>query len=77
MDPSLTWTYPNGCFPKRGGAGRRRAAKQASFRSPDGLRVRVLYSGRPRHTAGPDFRDALPEVEGVGLVQGDVEIHVR
>ena len=51
-----------------------RAAKQAAVRSPDGLRVRVLYSG---HTAGPDFRDALLEVEGVGLVQGDVEIHVR
>ncbi len=55
----------------------RRAAKQAKFRSPDGLRVRVLYSGRPGYTAGPDFRDALLEVEGVGLVQGDVEIHVR
>ena len=55
----------------------RRAAQQAWFRSPDGLRVRVLYSGRPGHTAGPDFRDALLEVEGVGLVQGDVEIHVR
>jgi len=55
----------------------RRAAKQASFRSLDGLRVRVIYSGRPGHTAGPDFRDALLEVEGVGLVQGDVEIHVR
>jgi len=52
----------------------RRAAKQATFRSPDGLRVRVLYFG---HTAGPDFRDVLLEVEGVGLVQGDVEIHVR
>ena len=52
----------------------RRAAKQATFRSPAGLRVRGLYSG---HTAGPDFRDALLEVEGVGLVQGDVEIHVR
>ena len=55
----------------------RRAAKQASFRSLDGLPVRVLYSGRPGHTAGPDFRDALLEVEGVDLVQGDVEIHVR
>ena len=54
----------------------RRAAKQASFRSPDGLRVRVLYSGRPGHTADPYFRDALLEVEGVGLVHGDVEIHV-
>ena len=55
----------------------RRAAKQASFRSHDRLRVRVLYSGRPGYTAGPDFRDALLAVEGVGLVQGDVEIHVR
>ena len=55
----------------------RRAAKQASFRSPDRLRVRVLYSGRPGYTAGPDFRDALLEVEGVSLIQGDVEIHVR
>ena len=55
----------------------RRAANQASFRSPDGHRVRVLYSGRPGPTAGPDFRDALLEVEGVVLVQGDVEIHVR
>jgi len=55
----------------------RRAAQQASFRSQDGLRVRVLYPGRPGHTAGPDFRDALLEVEGVGLVQGDVEIHLR
>ena len=55
----------------------RRAAQQASFRSPDGLRVRVLYPGRPGHTAGPDFRDALLDVEGVGLVQGDVEIHLH
>ena len=55
----------------------RRAAQQASFRSPDGLRIRILYPGRPGHTAGPDFRDALLEVEGVGLVQGDVEIHIR
>ena len=54
----------------------RRAAKQAKFRSPDGLRGRVLYSGRPGYTAGPDFRDALLEVEGVGLLHGDVEIHV-
>ncbi|MCH2318230.1 MAG: DUF2851 family protein [SAR202 cluster bacterium] len=55
----------------------RRAAQQASFRSPDGLRIRILYPGRPGHTPGPDFRDALLEVEGVGLVQGDVEIHIR
>ena len=39
--------------------------------------MRVLYPGRASSAAGPDFRDALLEVEGVGLVQGDVEIHVR
>jgi len=30
-----------------------------------------------RTEAGLDFRDALPEVEGVGLVLGDVELHLR
>ena len=55
----------------------RRAARQAWFRVHGGPRVRVLYPGQPSHTAGPDFRNALLEVEGVGLVRGDVEIHVR
>ncbi len=55
----------------------RRAARQAWFRAHGGQRVRVIYPGRPGLTAGPDFRDALLEVEGVGLVRGDVEIHVR
>ena len=55
----------------------RRAARQAWFRAHGGQRVRVIYPGRPGLTAGPDFRDALLEVEGVGVVRGDVEIHVR
>ena len=55
----------------------RRAARQAWFQSQGGPKVRVLYPGRASHSAGPDFRNALLEVEGVGLVQGDVEIHVR
>ena len=55
----------------------RRAARQAWFRAHGGQRVRVIYPGRPGLTAGPDFRDALLEVEGMGLVRGDVEIHVR
>ena len=55
----------------------RRAARQQSFRSEDGRQIRVLYPGRPGVTAGPDFRDALLLVEGSGLVQGDVEIHLR
>ena len=55
----------------------RRAARQAWFQSQGGPKVRVLYPGRASHAAGPDFRNALLEVEGMGLVQGDVEIHVR
>jgi Protein of unknown function (DUF2851) len=37
----------------------------------------VLYPGRAGTAAGPDFRNALLEIEGAGLVQGDVEIHLR
>ena len=55
----------------------KRAARQREFRTDAGRRVRVLYPGRPGAAAGPDFRDALLEVEGLGLVQGDVELHLR
>ena len=55
----------------------KRAARQREFRTSAGRRVRVLYPGRPGTAAGPDFRDALLEVEGLGLVQGDVELHLR
>ena len=53
------------------------AARQREFRTDAGRRVRVLYPGRPGTAAGPDFRDALLEVEGLGLVRGDVELHRR
>ena len=56
---------------------KRRAARQDEFRTGVGTRVRVLYPGRAGTAAGPDFRDALLDVEGVGLVRGDVEIHRR
>ena len=56
---------------------KRRAALQEEFRTGSGRRVRVLYPGRTGTAAGPDFRDALLEVEGVGVVRGDVEIHLR
>ena len=55
----------------------KRAARQLHFKTQGGRRVRVLYPGRSSSSAGPDFRDALLEVEGVGLVHGDVEIHLR
>ena len=56
---------------------KRRAARQHEFRTGAGARVRVLYPGRPGTSAGPDFRDALLDIEGAGLVRGDVEIHKR
>ena len=56
---------------------RRRAARSRALRTAGGRRVLVLYPGRPGVTAGPDFRNALLLVEGAGLVQGDVELHLR
>ena len=55
----------------------RRASRNHQLRTDQGARVRVLYPGRPGVTAGPDFRDAVLLVEGAGLVQGDVEVHLR
>ena len=55
----------------------RRAARQKWFRTSQGRRVRVLYPGRPGTAAGPDFRNALLHFEDEGVVQGDVEIHIR
>jgi hypothetical protein len=54
-----------------------RAARQTGLRTEAGKRVRVVYPGRPGTAAGPDFRDALLEVEGLGLVSGDVELHIK
>ena len=56
---------------------RKRASRQEWFRTGKGRRVRVLYPGRTGTSAGPDFRDAVLEFEGLGQVQGDVEIHRR
>jgi hypothetical protein len=54
-----------------------RAVRQTTLRTEAGRRMRVVYPVRAGVTAGPDFRDALLEVEGVGLVRGDVELHLR
>ena len=56
---------------------RERATRQGSFRAGDGRRFRVIYPGRVGTTAGPDLRDAVLQEEGVGLVRGDVEVHVN
>ena len=55
----------------------RRAVRVQALRTEEGRRVRVLYPGRPGVTAGPDFRNALLAVDGQGIVQGDVEVHLR
>ncbi len=55
----------------------RRAARSRALRTERGRRIQVLYPGRPGVTAGPDFRDALLLIEDQGLVQGDVEVHLR
>ena len=46
------------------------------LRTVDGRTLRVLYPGRPAPGHGPDFWDALLELEGMPLC-GDVEIHRR
>jgi hypothetical protein len=46
------------------------------LRTTDGRRVVVVYRGVWTHAAGPDFRDALLELDG-RLVGGSVELHVR
>lgn len=55
----------------------KRAARPAALYDNHGRRVQVLYPGRPGGGPGPDFRDAILEMEGLGLVRGDLEIHRR
>ncbi len=51
-----------------------------SFRQPlettDGQRVRVVYPGVWTHGFGPDFRDAMLDIDG-RLVSGDVEVEIN
>ena len=53
----------------------KRAVRQEWFKTNGGRQVRILYPGRPSSSAGPDFRDAVFQLEGLGLVRGAVEIH--
>lgn len=46
------------------------------LRTVDGRRVGVVYRGVWTHSNGPDFRDAMLEIDG-RLVQGSVELHVK
>ena len=44
------------------------------MRTTDGRKLRVLYPGRPAPGHGPDFRDAVIELDG-RRVRGPVELH--
>jgi len=47
-----------------------------ALRTAAGVPLRTVYRGRRTGGAGPDFRDAIIAAPG-GLLQGDVELHVR
>ena len=56
-------------------AWRRADMKRSAFGTADGEQYRVLYSGMPGGSFGPDFRDAVLEAGDGSELQGDVEIH--
>ncbi len=43
----------------------------------DGRAVRVVHRGTWTHGLGPDFRDAMIEFDGLSLVTGSVEAHLK
>lgn len=47
------------------------------LRTADGRRVSVVFHGHWSHGFGPDFSDAMIEIEGEGLLSGAVEVHGR
>ena len=51
-------------------------AQRRSLSTMDGRRVRVLYPGRRNGGPGPDFRDAMIQVEEAPPQRGDVEVHL-
>lgn len=48
-----------------------------TLRTTDGRAVTVIFQGHWSHGTGPDFADAMIEIEGVGLRSGAVELHTR
>lgn len=52
-----------------------RSIRPCELMSSDGRRVRVLHPGSWNLGAGPDFKNALLEVDGRRMI-GDVEVHI-
>lgn len=48
----------------------------AALRLEDGSLLRVVFPGIPAGGRGPDFQDAILDIDG-DLVRGDVELHLR
>ena len=67
------------CVPERvlHEAWRRTDGSRKPVAASDGARYRILYSGMPGGSFGPDFRDAVFEAEDGSEVHGDVEIHTE
>lgn len=51
-------------------------AQRRSLSTADGRRVRVLYPGRRNGGPGPDFRDAMMQIDDAPPQRGDVEVHL-
>ena len=56
---------------------RRQLVDQKNLLTSEGRKVQVISPGRRNNDRGPDFLDAAVAVEGVGMLRGDVELHVR
>ena len=55
---------------------REKATRHSLFVTSRGHKIKVLYPGRLNTLSGPDFKDALFYQDGLGLVRGDVELHL-
>ena len=58
-------------------AWRNAGLERASVRGRDGHVYRIIYSGKPGGSFGPDFTDAVVERDDGTVIRGDIEIHVR
>ena len=56
-------------------AWRRADGSRVPLSTADGKQYRVLYSGMPGGSYGPDFRDAVLEGDDGSEIVGDVEVH--
>jgi hypothetical protein len=54
----------------------RREFDARDARTADGRRMKIVHPGLWNHLGGPDFREAMIEIEGE-LRTGDVELHLR